>query len=170
MFKASRRRRLLLAKRASKASSSANASCSRVCDSPFWPRLERLDAAVVIGHVRAVHRAQRRTHCRRNSGLRHSALTQQHHLDALALRSRYLPSQRSFQPPHLGFAAFDHLLAPNQMAKANHTSRRWPRKNNSPSSLRRGSPSTPECQQTTRVKSPRTSFASFGLGASIRAI
>ena len=38
------------------------------------------------------------------------------------LRSRYLPSQRSFQPPHLGFAAFDHLLAPNQMAKANHTS------------------------------------------------
>src|SRR3984957_18557003 len=98
------------------------------------PRLERLDAAVVIGHVRAVHRAQRRAHCRRNSGLRHSALTQQHHLDALALRSRYLPSQRSFQPPHLGFAAFDHLLAPNQMAKANHTSAE---ENNSPSSLRR---------------------------------
>jgi hypothetical protein len=70
------------------------------------PRLERLDAAVVIGHVRAVHRAQRHAHRRRNSGLRHSALTQQHHLDALALRSRYLPSQRSFQPPHLGFAAY----------------------------------------------------------------
>jgi hypothetical protein len=52
----------------------------------------------------------------------------------LALRSRYLPSQRSFQPPHLGFAAFDHLLAPNQMAKANHTSAE---ENNSPSSLRR---------------------------------
>src|SRR4029077_5175588 len=47
------------------------------------PRLERLYSAVVIGHVRAVHRAQRRAHCRRNSGLRHSALTQQHHLDAL---------------------------------------------------------------------------------------
>src|ERR1700719_258612 len=61
-------------------------------------------------------------------------LTQQHHLDALALRSRYLPSQRSFQPPHLGFAALDHLLAPNQMAKANHTSAE---ENNSPSSLRR---------------------------------
>ena len=101
---------------------------------PFGLGFERLDAAVVIGHVRAVHRAQRRAHCRRNSGLRHSALTQQHHLDALALRSRYLPSQRSFQPPHLGFAAFDHLLAPNQMAKANHTSAE---ENNSPSSLRR---------------------------------
>jgi hypothetical protein len=32
------------------------------------------------------------------------------------------PSQRSFQPSHLGFAAFDHLLAPNQVAQANHTS------------------------------------------------
>jgi len=40
----------------------------------------------------------------------------------LALRGRYLPSQRSFQPPHLGFAAFDHLFPPNQMAQANHTS------------------------------------------------
>src|SRR5262245_30015462 len=49
-------------------------------------------------------------------------LTQQHHLDALALRRRYLPAQRSFQPPHLGFAAFDHLFSPNQMAQANHTS------------------------------------------------
>src|SRR5262249_36199809 len=33
-----------------------------------------------------------------------------------------LPAQRSFQPPHLGFAAFDHLFSPNQMAQANHTS------------------------------------------------
>src|SRR5262249_17784022 len=31
-------------------------------------------------------------------------------------------AQRSFQPPHLGFAAFDHLFSPNQMAQANHTS------------------------------------------------
>src|SRR5262249_23942157 len=52
----------------------------------------------------------------------HPTLTQQHHLDALALRRRYLPAQRSFQPPHLGFAAFDHLFSPNQMAQANHTS------------------------------------------------
>src|SRR5438128_3455043 len=72
--------------------------------------LERLEAALVIGHVRAVHRAQRYAHRSRNRRLRHPALTQQHHLDALALRDRYLPPQRSFQPPHLGFAAFDHLL------------------------------------------------------------
>ena len=52
----------------------------------------------------------------------------------MCIRDRYLPSQRSFQPPHLGFAAFDHLLAPNQMVKANHTSAE---ENNSPSSLRR---------------------------------
>src|SRR6516165_720061 len=70
---------------------------------------ERLDATVVIGHVRPVHRAQRHTHRIRNRGLRHSALTQQYHLDALTLRRRYLPPQRSLQPPHLGFAAFHHL-------------------------------------------------------------
>jgi hypothetical protein len=58
----------------------------------------------------------------RNRGLRHPALAQEHHLDALALRGRYLPSQRSFQPPHLGFGAFDHLPFPNQMVRANHTS------------------------------------------------
>src|SRR5262245_47788309 len=72
--------------------------------------LERRDAALVIGHVRTVHCAQRHTHRRRNRGLRHSALTQQYHLDALALRSGYLPPQRSLQPPHFGFAAFDHLV------------------------------------------------------------
>jgi hypothetical protein len=33
----------------------------------------------------------------------------------LALRRRYLPAQRSLQPPHLGLAAFDHLFLPNQM-------------------------------------------------------
>jgi hypothetical protein len=31
-------------------------------------------------------------------------------LDALALHRGYLPPQRSPQPPHLGFAAFYHLL------------------------------------------------------------
>src|SRR5262245_26280549 len=83
---------------------------------------EGLDAAVVIGHVRTVHRAQRHAHCSRNRRLGHPTLTQQHHLDALALRRRYLPAQRSFQPPHLGFAAFDHLFPSNPMAQANHTS------------------------------------------------
>src|SRR5262249_54920308 len=74
--------------------------------------LERLDAAVVISHVRAVHRTQRHAHCSRNRRLRHPTLTQQHHLDALALCGRYLPPQRSFQPSHLGFAAFAHLFPP----------------------------------------------------------
>src|SRR6516162_5723716 len=83
---------------------------------------EGLDAAVLIDRVRTGHRAQRHAHCRRNRRLGHPTLTQQHHLDALALRRRYLPAQRSFQPPHLGFAAFDQLLSPNQMAQANHTS------------------------------------------------
>jgi len=40
----------------------------------------------------------------------------------LALRRWYLPTKRSSQPPHLGFAAFGHLVAPNQMAQANHSS------------------------------------------------
>jgi len=40
----------------------------------------------------------------------------------LALRRWYLPTKRSSQPPHLGFAAFGHLFAPNQMAQANHSS------------------------------------------------
>jgi hypothetical protein len=59
-----------------------------------------------------------------NRGLGHPTLTQQHHLDALALRRWYLPTKRSSQPPHLGFAAFGHLFLPNQMAQANHTSGR----------------------------------------------
>src|SRR5271157_359827 len=79
---------------------------------------ERLDAAVAISHVRAVHRAQRYAHRSRDRRLRHPAFTQQHHLDALALGGRYLPPQRSSQPPHLGLVAFDHLLPPNQA--------RWP--------------------------------------------
>ena len=84
---------------------------------------ERLDAAVAISHVRAVHRAQRYAHRTRDRRLRHPAFTQQHHLDALALRRWYVPAQRRSQPPHLGFAAFDHLLpriSPD--GRANHTS------------------------------------------------
>src|ERR1700756_1929720 len=79
-----------------------------VLASTIWPGLERLDTTVVIGHVSAVHRTQRHAHRSRNRRLRHPALTQQHHLDALALRRRHLPSQRSLQPPYLGLAAFDH--------------------------------------------------------------
>src|SRR5712671_6542625 len=84
--------------------------------------LEGFDAAVVVGHVRTVHRAQRHAHRSRNRRLGHPTLTQQNHLDALALRRWYLPTKRSSQPPHLGFAAFGHLFAPNQMAQANHSS------------------------------------------------
>jgi hypothetical protein len=50
------------------------------------------------------------------------SVAQQHHLDTLALRGRKLPSQRRFQPPDLGFAAFDHPFLPNQMVTANHIS------------------------------------------------
>jgi hypothetical protein len=39
----------------------------------------------------------------------------------LALRRGNLPPQRSPQPPHLGFAAFDHLF-PESDGAANHTS------------------------------------------------
>jgi hypothetical protein len=72
--------------------------------------------------VRTVHRAQRHAHRICNRRLRYPTLTQQHHLDALALRRWHLPVKRSFQPPHLGFAAFGHLFAPNQMAQENHSS------------------------------------------------
>jgi hypothetical protein len=40
----------------------------------------------------------------------------------LALHRWYFPTKRSSQPPHLGFAAFGHLFASNQMAQANHSS------------------------------------------------
>jgi hypothetical protein len=77
---------------------------------------------MVISHVRTVHRAQRHAHRGPNRRLGHPTLTQQHHLDALALRRWYLPTKRSSQPPHLGFAAFGHLFLPNQMVQANHSS------------------------------------------------
>src|SRR5271154_4053102 len=68
-------------------------------------RLESYDAAVVVGHVRPVHRAQRNPHCIRNRRLRHPAFTQQYHL----------------QLPNLAFRAFDHPSLPKQMATGNHT-------------------------------------------------
>src|SRR5580658_2280749 len=71
-------------------------------------RLERLDPAVVIGHVGAVHGAQRNSHRRRDRRLRHPALAQQYHLDALTLCRWEFPPQRRLQFPYLAFAAFDH--------------------------------------------------------------
>src|SRR5262249_14913578 len=68
------------------------------------------DPAVVIGHVRPVHRAQRDTHGRCNRRLRHPALAQQYHLDALTLHGGNFPAQRRLQLPDLGLAAFDHLF------------------------------------------------------------
>ena len=53
---------------------------------------QRLEPAVVIGHVGPVHRAQRHSHRFRDRWLRHSALTQQHHLDALALLGMSFPT------------------------------------------------------------------------------
>jgi hypothetical protein len=93
------------------------------------PGLEGLDAPVIVSHMRAVYCAQRNAHGRRNRRLRHPALAQQHHLDALSLRRRKLTSQRRPEPPDLGSTAFDHLLLPNQMVTANHTSNP---ENNSP--------------------------------------
>src|SRR5580704_17296810 len=71
-------------------------------------RLERLDPAVVIGHVGAVHGAQRNSHRRRDRRLRRPALAQQYHLDALTLCRWDFPPQRRLQFPYLAFAAFDH--------------------------------------------------------------
>ena len=87
------------------------------------PRLERFDPAPVISHVRSVHRAQRNAHRCRNRRLRHVALAQQHHLDALALRRGDFPAQRGLQFPDLMLGAFDHLGPTNQMITANHTAR-----------------------------------------------
>jgi hypothetical protein len=89
-----------------------------------WLASQRLEPAVVIGHVGPVHRAQRHSHRFRNRRLRHSALTQQHHLDALALRGVSFPMQRCFQTPNLLSGASNHLLLrikSDQMVSANHT-------------------------------------------------
>ena len=52
--------------------------------------------------------------------LRHSGFPQQNHLDALTKDRCLRPPQGSLQPPYLASVALDHLLAPNQMALANH--------------------------------------------------
>lgn len=44
-------------------------------------------------------------------------------MNALALLGRYFPMQCCLQLTDLDFAAFDHLFPPNQMVRANHTSR-----------------------------------------------
>src|SRR5262249_31325481 len=88
--------------------------------------LERLDPTVVIGHVRPVHRAQRDTHGRCNRRLRHPALAQQYHLDALTLRGGNFPAQRRLQLPDLALAAFDHL-SPSEsdgQSESHHAPRR----------------------------------------------
>src|SRR5713101_5148074 len=71
-------------------------------------RFEGLDPTAVIGHVSAVHSAQRNPHRFRNRGLRHPALAQQYHLDALALCRGDFPPQRCLQFPDLPLAALDH--------------------------------------------------------------
>src|SRR5450432_1266544 len=73
-------------------------------------RLERFDPATVERHVRAIDGAQRNPHRGRNRRLRHSALAQQYHLDALTLSRRNFPPQRRFQPSNLALRAFDHLF------------------------------------------------------------
>ena len=70
-----------------------------------WLRLKRRDPAVVKGHVRAVHGARRNPHRFRDGRLGHTALAQQHHLDALALRRRDFPAQGRFQLANLLLAA-----------------------------------------------------------------
>jgi hypothetical protein len=82
-------------------------------------RLERLDPAVVIGHVGAVHGAQRNSHRRRDRRLRRPALAQQYHLDALTLCRWDFPPQRRLQFPYLAFAAFDHRF-PRISGQTNH--------------------------------------------------
>jgi hypothetical protein len=74
-----------------------------------WLAFQCIEAAVVIGHVSPVHRAQRNSHRFRNRRLRHSALAKQHHLDALALPGMSFPTQRCLQTPNLAFGAFNHL-------------------------------------------------------------
>src|SRR5262249_55094218 len=76
--------------------------------------------AAVIGHVGAVHGAQRNTHRLRDRGLGHSALAQQYHLNALPLSLGHFPMQRRLQLPNLALRAFDHPSPPKQMAKWNH--------------------------------------------------
>ena len=81
--------------------------------------------AVVKGHVRAVHGAQRNPHRFRKGRLGHTALAQQHHLDALALRLRDFPAQGRFQLPNLHLRAVDHLFPPESDSQMNHITRSY---------------------------------------------
>ena len=72
-------------------------------------RLEGFDAALVIGHMGAVDRAERNPHRRGNGRLHQALFAQQYHADALALQLGYFPVQCRFQLPNLLLAAFDHL-------------------------------------------------------------
>ena len=66
-----------------------------------WCFDQRKHPALVIGHVRPVHRAQR--HARRgNQGLRQPALAQQHHLDALTLLGGVFAIAALFSTPGPG--------------------------------------------------------------------
>jgi hypothetical protein len=60
------------------------------------------------------------THRFRNRRPRHTALAQQHHLNALALHRRNLPTQRRSQLSNLTLGAFDHPAPPNQTVTGNH--------------------------------------------------
>jgi len=64
-------------------------SCSRA-DAADRFRLQRLDPAAGIGHVGAVHGAQRNTHRLRDRGLGDSALAQQYHLNPLPVYAALL--------------------------------------------------------------------------------
>jgi hypothetical protein len=66
-------------------------------------RLERLDPAVVEGHVRAAAGAQRTLIAAATARRRHHALAQQYHLHALPLRRSEFPPQRRFQLSNLAF-------------------------------------------------------------------
>jgi len=86
-------------------------------------RFKRFDAAMVVGHVGAIHGTQRNPHGGRNRRLRHPTLAQQYYLDALALLRRHFPPQCRFQSPDLALAAFDHLFPRIRCSTGNHRNR-----------------------------------------------
>src|SRR6267142_6326608 len=86
-------------------------------------RFKRFDAAMVVGHVGAIHGTQRNPHGGRNRRLRHPTLAQQYYLDALTLLRRHLPPQCRFQSPDLALAAFDHLFPRIRCSTGNHRNR-----------------------------------------------
>jgi len=77
---------------------------------PFGFGLERFDAAIIISHVRAVHRAQHTPMPCAIAQAASSRFRAEHHLDALACIGGSFHRKRLFSRRNLGFAAFDHLL------------------------------------------------------------